>query len=138
MANCKTRRGMGLIWARQILHGSFDRTIGIVGSICLDGLLSQSIAKQTPSLLKTTCLEQNAERISRAVLSASNQELVVVWSRNRGRQRISFDPYETHSAVKRPNAVLCKRMRSATDKSKINNGCMQKHKREKNAALFLQ
>ena len=26
--------------------------------------------------------------------------------------------YETHSAVKRPDAVLCKRMRSATDKSK--------------------
>ena len=47
-------------------------------------------------------------------------------------------PYETHSAVKRPNAFLCKDMRSATDKSKINNGCMQKHKREKEATLFLQ
>ena len=47
-------------------------------------------------------------------------------------------PYETYSAVKRSNAVLCKRMRSATDKSKIDNGCMQKHKREKKAALFLQ
>ena len=46
--------------------------------------------------------------------------------------------YETHSAVKRPNAVLCKRMRSATDKSKINSGCMQKHTREKKAASFLQ
>ena len=44
--------------------------------------------------------------------------------------------YETHSAVKRPNAVLCKRMRSATDKIKINSGCMQKHTREKKAALF--
>ena len=44
--------------------------------------------------------------------------------------------YETHSAVKRPNAVLCKRMRSATDKSKISSVCMQKHKREKKAALF--
>ena len=30
--------------------------------------------------------------------------------------------YETHSAVKRSNAVLRKRMRSATYKSKINNG----------------
>ena len=49
----------------------------------------------------------------------------------------STKAYETHSAVKRPNAVLCKRMRSATDKSKINSGCMQKHTREK-AALFLQ
>ena len=38
--------------------------------------------------------------------------------------------YETHSAVKRPNAVRCKRMRNATDRSKINNGCMQKHTRE--------
>ena len=47
-------------------------------------------------------------------------------------------PYETHSTVKRPNDVLCKRMCSATDKSKIDNGCMQKHKREKKAALFLQ
>ena len=46
--------------------------------------------------------------------------------------------YETHSAVKRPNAALCKRMRSVTDKSKINNGCMQKQKREKKAALLLQ
>ena len=46
--------------------------------------------------------------------------------------------YETHSAVKWSNAVLCKRMRSATDKSKINSGCMQKHAREKKAALFLQ
>ena len=45
--------------------------------------------------------------------------------------------YETHSAVKRPNTVLCKRTRSATDKSKINSGCKQKHTREK-AALFLQ
>ena len=27
--------------------------------------------------------------------------------------------YETHSAVKRPNAVLCKRMRSPTDRSKL-------------------
>ena len=48
------------------------------------------------------------------------------------------DAYETHSAVKRPNAVLCIRIRSATDWSKIINGCMQKHKREKTAALFLQ
>ena len=46
--------------------------------------------------------------------------------------------YETHSVVKRPNAVLCKRMRSGTDRSKINSGCMQKHTREKKAALFLQ
>ena len=30
-------------------------------------------------------------------------------------------PYETHSAVKRPNAALCIRMRIATDNSKINN-----------------
>ena len=45
---------------------------------------------------------------------------------------------ETHSGVKRPNAVLFKRQRSAADKSKINSGCMQKHKREKKAALFLQ
>ena len=46
-------------------------------------------------------------------------------------------PYETHSAVKRPNAVVCKCMR-ATDKGKINSGCMQKHTREKKATLFLQ
>ena len=46
--------------------------------------------------------------------------------------------YETHSAVKRSNAVLCKRMRGATDKSRINSGCMQKHTREKKAALLLQ
>ena len=46
--------------------------------------------------------------------------------------------YETHSTVKRPNAILCTRMRSATYKSKIDNGCMQTHKREKKAALFLQ
>ena len=45
--------------------------------------------------------------------------------------------YETHSAVKRPNAIFSKRMRSATDKSKINSGCMQKHTREKKCALFL-
>ena len=44
--------------------------------------------------------------------------------------------YETHSAVKRSNAVLCKRMLSATDKSKICSGCMQKHTREKKAVLF--
>ena len=44
--------------------------------------------------------------------------------------------YETHSAVKRPNAVLYQRMRSATDKSKINSGCMQKHTRENKAALL--
>ena len=37
----------------------------------------------------------------------------------------SNTPYETHSAMKRPNAVFSKRMRSATDKSKINNGWMQ-------------
>ena len=43
---------------------------------------------------------------------------------------------ETHSAVKRPNVILCKRMRSATDESKIINGCMQKHKGEKMAAIF--
>ena len=46
--------------------------------------------------------------------------------------------YDTHSAVKRPNAVFSKRMRSATDKSQINNGWMQKHTRENKAALFLQ
>ena len=45
--------------------------------------------------------------------------------------------YETHSAVKWPNAVFSKRMRSAIDKSKINNGWMQKHTRENKAALFL-
>ena len=39
--------------------------------------------------------------------------------------------YESHSAVKRSNAILCTRMRSATDRSKINNGCTQKHKRER-------
>ena len=49
---------------------------------------------------------------------------------------IFFIPYETHSAVKRSNAVLCKRMHSATEKSKTNSGCMQKHTREKRAALF--
>ena len=47
-------------------------------------------------------------------------------------------PYKTHSAVRRSNTAICKRMRSATDKSKISNGCIQKHKREKRAALFLQ
>ena len=46
--------------------------------------------------------------------------------------------YETHSTMKRSNAILCTRMRSATDRSKIDNGCMQKHTREKRAALFLQ
>ena len=44
--------------------------------------------------------------------------------------------YETHSAVTRPNAVFSKRMRSATDRSKINNGWMQKHTRENKDALF--
>ena len=48
-----------------------------------------------------------------------------------------FISYETHSVEKRPNAALCKRMRSATDKSKINSGCMRKHTREKKATLFL-
>ena len=38
--------------------------------------------------------------------------------------------YEAHLAVKWPNAVLCKRMRSAIDKSEIDNDCMQKHNRE--------
>ena len=49
-----------------------------------------------------------------------------------------FQAYETHSAVRRPNAVLCKRMRGATDKSKSYDGCMEKNKREKKAALSLQ
>ena len=48
-----------------------------------------------------------------------------------------FLTYQTHSAVKRPNAVLSKRMRNSTDKSKSSNGCMQKHKKAR-AALFLQ
>ena len=47
-----------------------------------------------------------------------------------------IESYETHSAVKRPNAVLCKRMRSATDESKSNNCCMQKHKRERRPHYF--
>ena len=53
-------------------------------------------------------------------------------------KKLSFSAYETHSAVKRSNAVLRKRMRSATDKNKIYNGYIQKHKREKKASLFLQ
>ena len=55
-----------------------------------------------------------------------------------GRGTRGDSAYETHSAAKRSNAVLRKRMRSATDKSQISNGYMQKHKREKKASLFLQ
>ena len=40
--------------------------------------------------------------------------------------------------MKRPNAVLSKLMPNSTDKSKVSNGCMQEHKSEKKAALFLQ
>ena len=65
--------------------------------------------------------------------------LEVVSENQKGSNAVyAFLAYETHSAVKRSNALLCKRMRSATDKSKIKYGCMQKYKREKKAALFIQ
>ena len=38
--------------------------------------------------------------------------------------------YETHSAVKRPNAVFSKRMRSATDRAELAmNGCRSTRER---------
>ena len=77
-------------------------------------------------------------RVSYDTLAANMLDMQYVWQHIiRLLVKIFDNSYETHSAVKRPNAVLCKRMRSATDKSKINSGCMQKHTREK-AALFLQ
>ena len=48
----------------------------------------------------------------------------------------SIRTYETHSAVKRPNAVLCKRMRSATDKRQIKNGNMQRHTKEEEDCII--
>ena len=49
-----------------------------------------------------------------------------------------LESYETHSAVKQPNAIWCKRMRSATEKSKIKTGCKQKHTREKKTAIVME
>ena len=53
-----------------------------------------------------------------------------------GKNQLASLAYETHSAVQWPNAVLCKRMCNATDKRKIDNGCMQKHKREEGRIIF--